>query len=51
MSTIYSLLLSVLPMGQGRDQAQSQVSTTAQVDKLFETWNKTMIGNGLGGGG
>lgn len=41
MLWIHSILLFVLFAGQDGNQAQAQASTNAQVDKLFETWNKT----------
>jgi len=41
MLWIHSILLFMLFTGQAGNQVQSQASTNAQVDKLFETWNKT----------
>ena len=41
MLWIHSILLFTLFAGQGGNQTQPQPSTAAQVDKLFETWNKT----------
>lgn len=41
MLWIHSILLFTLFASQGANQTQPQPSTAAQVDKLFETWNKT----------
>jgi CubicO group peptidase (beta-lactamase class C family) len=38
---IHSILLFVLFMGQAATQVQPQPNPAAQVDKVFETWNRT----------
>jgi len=43
MLWIHSILLFMLFTGQAGNQVQSQASTNVQIDKLFETWNKTTL--------
>jgi len=41
MLWIHSILLFMLFMGQAGNQVSPQANPATQVDKIFETWNRT----------